>query len=251
MACSSDTPSLSYDVHSRRRGVALSRPVDIGPVPLEMLISRARRLAMCKSRSILGIAGPPGAGKSTLADAVADALGDLARLVPMDGFHLAQGELARLGLSAVKGSPSTFDARGYINTLRRLRIPREDVVYAPAFDRQIEEPIAGSIAVPADVPLVVTEGNYLLSTLPSWADVRDLLDEAWYCSIAPDVRHERLVDRHVRYGKSREEAESWAAGSDERNAALVEETRHRANLVFSLAHGAPVDVTATAAESTG
>ena len=130
---------------------------------IDALLARARRLAAGGARSILGIAGPPGGGKSTLARLVVDALGDAAVLVPMDGFHLAQPELVRLGRRDRMGAPDTFDAAGYVALLARLRALEDDVVYAPEFRREIEEPIAGAIAVPRSVPLVVTEGNYLSS----------------------------------------------------------------------------------------
>ncbi|MFD3325523.1 nucleoside/nucleotide kinase family protein [Streptomyces sp. NPDC058701] len=184
-------------------------------------------------RSILGIAGPPGAGKSTVAAGLAEALGpDVAVVVPMDGFHLAGAELVRLGRADRKGAPDTFDAAGYTALLRRLREPGAQPVYAPAFDRALEEPIAGSIAVASHVPLVITEGNYLLHDAGEWARVRPLLDEAWY--LAPDdgLRIGRLVDRHVRHGKDPADARAWVARSDEANARLVAPGRDRADLVL-------------------
>ncbi|MFF9688262.1 nucleoside/nucleotide kinase family protein [Streptomyces sp. NPDC014623] len=199
------------------------------------LTDRARRLAAGGRRRILGIAGAPGAGKSTLAARIVGELEERAVLVPMDGFHLAGAELERLGRADRKGAPDTFDAAGYAALLRRLRHPEGlDPVYAPAFDRALEEPVAGSVCVPADVPLVVTEGNYLLLDEGPWAPVRGLLDEAWFLDADPGLRMSRLVDRHVRFGKPRPYAERWAAGSDERNARLVERHRDRADLVVRL-----------------
>src|SRR3954452_11605922 len=126
------------------------------------LLARARALAGWKRRRMLGITGRPGAGKSTLAAEVVEALGDLSALVPMDGFHLAQDQLRALGRTETKGAIDTFDASGFVHLLERLPAATEPVVYAPAFRRDLEEPIAGAIAVPAAVPLVVVEGNYLL-----------------------------------------------------------------------------------------
>ncbi|WP_443046485.1 nucleoside/nucleotide kinase family protein [Streptomyces sp. NBC_00247] len=206
---------------------------------LAPLTARARALVVPGRRRILGIAGPPGAGKSTLAAALVEALDGTAVLVPMDGFHLAGAELERLGRAARKGAPDTFDAAGYTALLRRLREPGTDrhatdsgeTVYAPAFDRALEEPIAGSVAVEPGTSLVVTEGNYLLHDDGPWAPVRGLLDEVWYVEIDPDLRVRRLVDRHVRFGRPRPDAERWVADSDEANARLVEAGRDRADLV--------------------
>ncbi|MFD9219380.1 nucleoside/nucleotide kinase family protein [Streptomyces sp. NPDC060064] len=200
------------------------------------LLYRARELAVPGRRLILGIAGAPGAGKSTLAAHLVEALDGLAVLVPMDGFHLAQAELVRLGRAGRKGAPDTFDAAGYAALLARLRVPAPgDTVYAPAFDRALEESVAGSIPVDPGIPLVVTEGNYLLHDEGPWAQVRPLLDEVWYLEIDDAVRVRRLVDRHVRFGKQRAYAERWVHDSDERNARLVARGRNRADFVVTQA----------------
>ncbi|MDQ3825979.1 MAG: nucleoside/nucleotide kinase family protein, partial [Actinomycetota bacterium] len=144
------------------------------------LLTRAQTLARGTSRRILGITGAPGAGKSTLARRLVDALSGTAVLVEMDGYHLALAELERLGRAERKGAPDTFDAAGYVALLRRLRAPDADTVYAPEFRRAIEEPVAGSVAVPPGVSLVVTEGNYLLLDTKPWSAIRRLLDEVWF-----------------------------------------------------------------------
>ncbi|MFV0127175.1 nucleoside/nucleotide kinase family protein [Streptomyces sp. HMX112] len=200
---------------------------------LAALTARARRLAVPGERRVLGLAGAPGAGKSTLAARLVESLGEAAAvLVPMDGFHLAGAELRRLGRAGRKGAPDTFDAAGYAALLARLRAAEPGVtVYAPAFDRSLEEPVAGSIPVAPEVPLVVTEGNYLLHDTGPWAPVRALLDEVWYLDLDDHRRVGRLVERHVRFGKDRADAERWVAQSDEANARLVAAGRHRADLV--------------------
>lgn len=205
---------------------------------IEQLVDRARQLAHPGRRHLLGIAGPPGAGKSTLAEQLVARLAGSAVLVPMDGFHLAQAELRRLGRTQRKGAPDTFDAAGYAALLARMRAPeRGTTVYAPAFDRELEEPVAGSIPVPPDVPLVVTEGNYLLYDEGPWAQVRALLDEAWYLHLDDRFRVPRLIDRHVRFGKEPAYAERWVRDSDEANARLVAHGRYRAHLTVRMDPG--------------
>jgi pantothenate kinase len=191
------------------------------------LIERARGLITAGRRRMLGITGAPAAGKSTLAATLAQALAPDAVLVPMDGFHLAASELHRLGRHERKGAPDTFDAAGYVALLQRLRANAEDVVYAPEFRREIEEPIAGAIAVPRGVPLVITEGNYLLH----WPQARALLDEVWYVDADEQARLARLVARHMAFGRTRAEAEGRAYGSDQRNAELIAASRDGADLI--------------------
>ncbi|MDM7832115.1 nucleoside/nucleotide kinase family protein [Cellulomonas edaphi] len=191
----------------------------------------ARALALAaRGRTVLGIAGAPGAGKSTLAADVVAALGDRAVVVPMDGFHLAQTELERLGRADRKGAPDTFDAAGFVALLGRLRAGRE-TVYAPEYRRDLRNAVAGAIAVGPEVPLVVVEGNYLLLDGAGFAPVAGLLDEAWFVALDDAVRLERLVARHVAFGKSPEAAHAWSHGPDERNATLVAATAARADLV--------------------
>ena len=199
------------------------------------LLERAGALASAGSRRLLGITGPPGAGKSTLAADLVAALPGRAVLVGMDGFHLDDAVLGDLGRRDRKGAPDTFDADGYVHLLRRLRAAQDPIVYAPVFRRELETAVAGALAVPGDVPLVVTEGNYLLAD-GAFAPVRPLLDEVWFLDVDTALRRERLVDRHVAHGRSRRAAEQWVDTSDEANAALVEATRGRADLVVRL-HG--------------
>lgn len=184
-------------------------------------------------RKLLGLVGAPGAGKSTLAQLIAQALGERVQVVPMDGFHLAQVELERLGRAARKGAPDTFDSAGYVALLQRLREQRPDeIVYAPAFRREIEEPVAGAIAVLPQTQLVITEGNYLLLDEGPWAAVAPLLDQAWYVEVDDALRRARLLRRHEQFGRSAEEARGWEAATDEPNARRIAATRARAHLVF-------------------
>nr|WSY49501.1 nucleoside/nucleotide kinase family protein [Streptomyces sp. NBC_00886] len=205
------------------------------PLTFDDLLTRAAALTAPGRRAVLGIAGSPGAGKTTLAEHLVRVLNGTGEPwvahVPMDGFHLADVELDRLGRRDRKGAPDTFDAAGYAALLRRLRAEADDVVYAPGFERVSEQPIAGVIPVEPTARLVVTEGNYLLLEAGSWARVRPCLDEVWFCEVDEDERVRRLVARHEEFGKEHATAVAWVLGTDQRNADLVATTRGRADLV--------------------
>jgi pantothenate kinase len=195
------------------------------------LVTRARALGQ-DNRALLGICGAPGAGKSTLAERLVTALGEEAVYVGMDGFHLAQVELARLNRTARKGAPDTFDAAGYVNLLTRLKTDRTTTVYAPQFRREIEEPIAGAVPIHPTHRIVVTEGNYLLLQEEPWRQVRSLLTETWFLSPDETLRRERLIARHQSFGRTLPEAQERTLGSDERNAVLINATLPTADLVL-------------------
>jgi pantothenate kinase len=182
-------------------------------------------------RRLLGITGPPAAGKSTVAAALVATLDPAAVLVPMDGFHLAQRELERSGRTDRKGAPDTFDGAGFVALVRRLAAATEPVVYAPEFRREIEEPVAGAIAVRREVPLVVLEGNYLLLDEPPWRDLGPLLTETWYLEPAESIRIARLIARHMAFGRDEAQAIGRATGSDQRNAEVILATRARATVI--------------------
>ncbi|AVT33967.1 nucleoside/nucleotide kinase family protein [Plantactinospora sp. BC1] len=211
---------------------------DPSPHTLDQLVARARALASTGSRRLLGITGAPAAGKSTLAGLLVTALGGVAELVPMDGFHLADSELHRLGRHARKGAPDTFDGAGFVALLRRLRAGTE-TVYAPEFRRELEEAVAGAIPVPPSVPLVVVEGNYLLVPDQPWGEVRDLLDEVWFLELDESERLNRLTERHIAFGRQPREAAARARGTDQRNAELIAGTVDRADLIVRMAQSNP------------
>jgi len=203
------------------------------PVALttEELVARARSLAG-SGRAILGIVGAPGAGKSTLAELLATTLGpQQAVCVSMDGFHLEDSLLRRLGRRDRKGAIDTFDDAGYAALLHRLIGPDPGTVYAPRFDRDLENSLGSAVPVPQEVPLVITEGNYLLADRGAWPQARAAMREVWYLDQPEDLRLTRLTARHVAYGKSPAEADDWARGTDQRNAELIAATAARADLV--------------------
>jgi pantothenate kinase len=207
---------------------------------LDELVDRARTLAAAGSRRILGIVGAPGAGKSTVSDTLAAALGDQAVIVGMDGFHLDNPELVRLGRRDRKGAPDTFDVDGYVALLARLATSgrTEDspgaAVYAPRFDRSLEVSIGSAVLVRPEVPLVITEGNYLLFDDHGWDGVAEHLDESWYVDVDDELRRDRLIARRLGHGHPQDEAEAWVLGVDEPNARLVDATKHRATRVVTL-----------------
>ena len=192
-----------------------------------------RRRLTSGSRTILGIVGAPGSGKSTFAAWIQQQFGPgSAVVVPMDGFHLGNAIIDGTPLRTRKGAMDTFDAGGYLSLLRRLVRRDEAVVYAPEFRRTIDEPVAASIAIPAEVPLVITEGNYLLAEQEPWKEVRAQLDEVWFVDTPPALRLSRLVARHVEFGMEPGAAQAWAEGPDETNAVLIQATRPAADRII-------------------
>lgn len=213
-----------------------------GERQVDELARRARGLVPANGRAVVGITGSPGAGKTTLATAVAarvdvlaggTAEAPVAVHVPMDGFHLSNATLDRLGLHDRKGALETFDGWGFLVLLRRLLVETDHTVYAPGFDRTLDEGVTGQVAVPASARLVVVEGNYLLVDADPWSQVPDVLAETWFCETPESVRLQRLISRHEAGGRSHEAALAWAETVDGRNAALVDATRSRADLVIS------------------
>lgn len=192
------------------------------------LASWVRAQAAGCRRFLFGIAGPPGSGKTTVASRLAMELG--APTVPMDGFHPPNAVLDARGLRGVKGAPSTFDAEGFVAAVARLRAAADDVAL-PAFDRVTDEPHPGRIRVDVSEKIVIVEGNYLLLELEAWSALAELFDAVAYVDVDREVRVDRLIARHVEFGKTHDAATAFVLESDEANTALIEAARHRADLI--------------------
>ena len=200
------------------------------------LLDLADALVPARGRALLGVAGLPGSGKTTFALDLVAALAERhgsghVGHVPMDGFHLADAQLERLGLLDVKGAPETFDAEGYAALLARLRDDTTDPVYAPGFERTLEQPVAAALVVLPAVRLVVTEGNYLLDRHARWRTSRARLDAVWWVEVDDQLRQTRLVERHVEFGKTPEEARAWVERVDEANARAIRDRSDAPDLV--------------------
>ncbi|MGZ8802265.1 MAG: nucleoside/nucleotide kinase family protein [Mycobacterium sp.] len=210
---------------------------------LELLAAEAIALGESRSRAVLGIAGSPGAGKSMLVAQLLNRIDECcgsgwAAHVPMDGFHLADDQLRRLGLLDRKGAPETFDPAGYAHLLERVRRETDVHVYAPEFDRVLEQPLAGALVVQPAARLVITEGNYLLLDDPAWSPARGAMDRVWFVEAEEQLRISRLIARHVEFGKSVSAARAWVAEVDGRNAARVSPTAAFADrVIVNGAHG--------------
>lgn len=216
------------------RGEVQRRSVEALVAEAAALLTAAGGSAEPAGRVLLGLTGAPGAGKSTLCALLLDRFGADAAAVPMDGFHLDNPVLEALGRRDRKGAPDTFDPAGYAALLRRLRDQKDETVYAPRFDRATETAVAAALPVPAGVRLVIAEGNYLLHDRDGWAPIRGLLDQVWYLDVPPAERVARLVGRRVADGHDPQEARDWVEVVDQRNAAVVEAGRDRADRIIEV-----------------
>jgi len=204
-------------------------------ITIPLLVELARELAASGDRKILGVTGAPGAGKSTVTSAIVSALGpEVAAVAPMDGFHMVNEKLVSLGRRDRKGAPDTFEVEAFVDLLLRIQNQGEESIFAPDFDREIDAPRENAIEIKNSVPLVITEGNYLLHSGGGWERVSPLLSQSWFVLLDDDIRHERLIRRHMNFGMTEAQARTWTLGTDEKNAQGVRDDVRKADLVITL-----------------
>lgn len=224
-----------------------AHPADLAehqPAELAADLLHTLRTASPGRRVLLGLTGAPGAGKSSLARYLVDAVeraegAGTAAYVPMDGFHLSNAQLDRLGLRSRKGSPPSFDVLGYVALLARLASDRFHDIYVPDFDRELDEPVAARHVVPPSTRLIVTEGNYLAADAPGWNQARALLREVWYLEVDDAVRADRLVRRQLAGGRNDRAARVWVDSNDQPNGEYVKLSRARCTRVIRVAELPP------------
>ena len=192
-----------------------------------------------KGRYFLGITGCPAAGKSMLARKLTDEInfragGDLAVVVPMDGFHLPNSILKERGLTKVKGAPKTFDADSFVELINRLHEFPDQRIMCPAYDRKIHEPVENSITIQPGNRLIIVEGNYLLLNRSPWSIIRTKMNEIWYVDTPLKIVKERLLSRHIAGKASIDEAERKLASVDLPNAELIKKTLSFADKIVNL-----------------
>ena len=197
---------------------------------LASLVDDALDLVPARGRALLGLTGAPGAGKSTLARWLVCAIDartapGTAGYLPMDGFHLSNAQLERLGRLDRKGAPDTFDAHGYAALLRRVLVETDHPVYVPDYDRDLHEPVAARHVIGPGTRLIVTEGNYLARPVDPWESLRPLFAELWYVEADDALREERLLRRQRAGGRDEAAARAWVERSDRANGELVKRSR--------------------------
>jgi pantothenate kinase len=199
---------------------------------VDHIVTLAR--ALPGRRVVIGIAGGPGVGKSTIAADVVARLGTEAAYVPMDGFHMRHAKLESLGTVKDKGAPHTFEGQAFAEFLQRLRDATTDIP-GPGYSRAIEDVVDDQFMVPASARILVTEGNYLLLATAPWWRVRPLIDLAVFITLDRGKTRERLLARHAEHGLfTADHIREHVDRIDLANYDLVQRSAGRADIVIAL-----------------
>ena len=185
----------------------------------EDLVELINRQTSFPSRFILAISGPPGSGKSTISSLIANSLGECAKIVPMDGFHLENQRLKDLNLLHRKGSPETFDAYGFLELIRNIR--KKESLTFPIFNRDADETIKDAETLCPKHKIIIIEGNYLLLNKHPWSDLREYFDLSIYLEVSDIELEKRLTDRWIEHGLDPISASARAINNDMANVSYV------------------------------
>lgn len=199
---------------------------------LETIVEEVLPRAKGQSRFMIAIAGPPGAGKSTLADAICDALlahGETAAVLPMDGFHMDNAILEERGLLSRKGAPETFDVRGFADIVGAVRRGGQEVL-VPVFDRSREIAIASARAIAPQTRFILAEGNYLLLDEAPWKKLTESFDLTIFVGPSVVVLEQRLRQRWQGYGLDAEAIQAKLFENDLPNGRRVIENARPADI---------------------
>jgi len=197
------------------------------PINIDCLIKIISQRSAAKSRFVVAIAGPPGSGKSTLSDHLAKCLGQSAKVLPMDGFHLDNDRLQEMGLLQRKGAPETFNALGLLELMRKMR-GNETFLY-PTFDRKEDRTIPNAGRITQEDRIVLVEGNYLLLKTAPWSELSQFFDITVALDVCRDTLQSRLIDRWISHGFSEPRAREKALSSDMVNVSYVQDKSCKAD----------------------
>ena len=197
------------------------------PINIDCLIKIISQRSAAKSRFVVAIAGPPGSGKSTLSDHLAKCLGQSAKVLPMDGFHLDNDRLQEMGLLQRKGAPETFNALGLLELMRKMR-GNETFLY-PTFDRKEDRTIPNAGRITQEDRIVLVEGNYLLLKTAPWSELSQFFDITVAMDVCRDTLQSRLIDRWISHGFSEPRAREKALSSDMVNVSYVQDKSCKAD----------------------
>ena len=199
----------------------------------KVILEGVKSLKPKKDRNLIAIAGPPGAGKSTVAEIVTDLMNEnlmKTSLVPMDGFHLDNKTLKRVNLLDRKGAPETFDVKGFTELIKNLGYKKS--LRAPLFDRSSDEVVKNARKIPAEQEYIIAEGNYLLLNKDSWRDLYNYWDYKVFLSVESSVLKSRLIERWLGENHTYSEAEARVLKNDLVNADIVNSNRLNATVEF-------------------